>query len=240
MNNRFIERPRTFCALGGALVTTSALAGAVPIMHAAMGCGASIYWNQYGSTGYLGAGYCGGLAAPSSNMQEKDVVFGGLDRLNEQVRNTIEIVEGDLYIILTGCTPDIIGDDINSVVREFRAEGRNIIGAETGGFRGDGYAGYDIVLSALADSFVTHNAVKKSKKVNLLGVVPGQDAFWRGNLLKLRSLLERLGLEVNSFFTEHDTLEGIKNSGDASLSILVSEFFGLSAAKTFESVHGIP
>jgi nitrogenase molybdenum-iron protein beta chain len=209
-------------------------------MHAAMGCGGSIYWNQYGSTGYLGAGYCGGLAAPSSNIQEKDVVFGGLERLEEQVKNTIELVDGDLYIILTGCTPDIIGDDIQSVVRKFRAEGANVIGAEAGGFKGDGYVGYDIVLSALAKSFVIPAKLKKAKKVNLFGVVPGQDAFWRGNLLKLRSLLEQLGLEVNSFFTEHDTLDGIKNSGDASLSIVVSEFFGLNAAREYEAIHGVP
>jgi nitrogenase molybdenum-iron protein beta chain len=209
-------------------------------MHAVMGCGGSIYWNQYGSTGYLGAGYCGGLAAPSSNIQEKDIVFGGLERLEEQVRSTIELVEGELYIILTGCTPDIIGDDIHALVRKFQAEGENVIGAETGGFRGDGYVGYDIVLSALAKSYVTRKKQKRAKKVNLLGVVPGQDAFWRGNLLKLRSLLGRLGLGINSFFTEYDSLAGIRESGDASMSIVVSEFFGVKAAREFESVHGIP
>jgi nitrogenase molybdenum-iron protein beta chain len=209
-------------------------------MHAAMGCGGSIYWNQYGSTGYLGAGYCGGLAAPSSNIQEKDIVFGGIERLEEQVRSTIDLVEGGLYIIMTGCTPDIIGDDIYSLVRKFQAEGANVIGAETGGFRGDGYVGYDTVLSALAKSFVTPKGRRKAKKVNLLGVVPGQDAFWRGNLVKLRSLLCRMGIEVNSFFTEHDSLDGIKGSGDASLSIVASEFFGVKAAREFESVHGIP
>ena len=240
MKSKFIERPRTFCALGGALVAVTALPNAVPIMHAVMGCGGSIYWNQYGSTGYLGAGYCGGLAAPSSNIQEKDIVFGGLERLEEQVTSTIELIDGDLYVILTGCTPDIIGDDIHSLVRKFQAGGANVIGAETGGFRGDGYAGYDIVLSAIAGGFVTLKERKKAKKVNLLGIVPGQDAFWRGNIIKLRSLLCRLGLEVNSFFTEHDSLDSIKGSGDASLSIVVSEFFGVKAAKEFESVHGIP
>jgi nitrogenase molybdenum-iron protein beta chain len=240
VSGKFIERPRAFCALGGAAVTVTALPGGVPVLHAAMGCGGSIYWNQYGSTGYLGAGYCGGLAVPSSNIQEKDVVFGGAERLEEQVEKTIELVDGGLYVILTGCTPDIIGDDIHSVVRKFRAKGAAIIGAETGGFRGDGYVGYDIVLASLAKSFVEQKAAKNPRKVSLFGIVPGQDAFWRGNLLKLRSLLEGLGLEVNTFFTEHDTLEGIKNSGDASLSILASEFFGLKAAKEFEAVHGIP
>jgi nitrogenase molybdenum-iron protein beta chain len=209
-------------------------------MHAAMGCGGSIYWNQYGSTGYLGAGYCGGLSVPSSNIQEKDVVFGGADRLEEQVKNTIELVDGDLYIVLTGCTSDIIGDDIGAVVRQFQAKGANIIGAETGGFRGDGYVGYDIVMTSIAKNFVSLQSKKKPKKVNLFGIVPGQDAFWRGNLTKLRALLENLGLEVNSFFSENDSLESVRNAGDASLSILASEFFGLETALAFEETHGIP
>ncbi len=240
MSSSFIERPRAFCALGGALITVSALPDTVPILHASMGCGGSIYWNQYGTTGYLGAGYCGGLAVPSSNVLEREVVFGGLERLEEQIKSTLEIVEGELYIVLTGCTTDMIGDDIQAVVRDFQDQGANIIGAEAGGFRGDGYKGYDIVLSALAQDYIEKKETVKKGKVNLWGVVPGQDAFWRGNLLKLRSLLEKLGLEVNTFFTEHDTLEGIKNSGDAQLNIVVSEFFGVSAAKEFNQKHGTP
>jgi len=240
MSNSFIERPRAFCALGGALLTVSALPNTVPILHASMGCGGSIYWNQYGTTGYLGAGYCGGLAVPSSNVLEREVVFGGIERLEEQIKTTIELVEGDLYIVLTGCTTDMIGDDIQAVVRDFKEIGANIIGAEAGGFRGDGYKGYDIVLTALAQDFIEKKEGIKQGKVNLWGVVPGQDAFWRGNLLKLRNLLEKLGLEVNTFFTEHDSLEGIKNSGDAQLNIIVSEFFGISAGKAFQLTHGTP
>lgn len=239
-NNRFIERPRSFCSLGGALITVTALPEVVPILHTAMGCGGSIYWNQYGSTGYLGAGYCGGLAVPSSNIQEKDIIFGGLDRLEEQVKSTVELVEGKLYFILTGCTADIIGDDVQSVVRQYRDEGINILGAETGGFHGDGYKGHDRVLTVLAREFIEKRKNKKNNKVNLLGVVPGQDAFWRGNLLKIRELLEKLGLEVNSFFTERDTLEEIRNAGDAALTIVVSEFYAIDAAEALKETHGIP
>lgn len=239
-NNRFIERPRSFCSLGGALITVSALPETVPILHTAMGCGGSIYWNQYGSTGYLGAGYCGGLAVPSSNIQEKDIIFGGLERLEEQVKNTIELIEGKLYIILTGCTADIIGDDIQSVVRQYRDEGTEIIGTETGGFHGDGYKGYDLVLTVLVREFIEKKKIKKKNKVNLLGIVPGQDAFWRGNLLKIRTLLEKLGLEVNSFFTEYDTLNGIRNAGDAALTIVVSEFYAQGAANALKETHQIP
>ncbi len=240
MSSRFIERPRAFCALGGAMLTAGSIAGVVPIIHTAMGCGGSIYWNQVGSTGYLGAGYCGGLAVPSSNVKEKDIIFGGMDRLTEQIENTVKLVEGDLYIVLTGCMTDIIGDDIHSVVKEFQAKDVPIIGAETGGFKGDGYKGYDLVLQALVSSFIEKKDRKVSNKVNLWGIVPGQDAFWRGNINNIRALLKKLGLEVNSFFSESDTLEGIKNSGDAALNILVSEFYGMEAAELFKELHSVP
>ncbi|MDR3182558.1 MAG: hypothetical protein LBT89_06500 [Planctomycetaceae bacterium] len=239
-DNRFIERPRSFCSLGGALLTATALPEVVPILHTAMGCGGSIYWNQYGSTGYLGAGYCGGLAVPSSNIQEKDIIFGGLERLEEQVRTTIELIDGKLFIILTGCTADIIGDDVQSVVRQYRNEGINIFGAETGGFHGSGYKGHDTVLTVLASEFIGQKKTKKKNKINLLGIVPGQDAFWRGNLLKIRTLLEKLGLEVNSFFTQHDTLDSIQNAGDAELTVTVSDFYARKTAEALQDVHHIP
>jgi nitrogenase molybdenum-iron protein beta chain len=240
MSDRFIERPRSFCAQGGALLTAVAIPGVVPIMHTSMGCGGSIYWNQIGSTGYLGAGYCGGMAVPSSNVQEKDIVFGGTERLTEQIENTIKLVEGDLYIVITGCMTDIIGDDIHSVIKGFQKRGISIIGAETGGFKGDGYKGYDILLQALIDNYIEKKDEKIKKKVNLWGIVPGQDAFWRGNLNILKRLLSKLGLHVNAFFTDTDSLHGIRNAGEAQLNIVVSKAYGLDAAKVFKDVHGVP
>ncbi len=78
MKNGFIERPRTFCALGGALLASEALPDTVPILHASVGCGGSIYWNPgWRDPDILEPGYCGGMAVPSSNVQEKDIVFGG-------------------------------------------------------------------------------------------------------------------------------------------------------------------
>jgi len=135
---------------------------------------------------------------------------------------------------------DIIGDDIHSVIKEFREKDINIIGAETGGFKGDGYKGYDLVLKTVIENYIEKKSPKISNKVNLWGIVPGQDAFWRGNINNLRALLGKLGLEVNTFFSENDTLEGIKNSGDAALNILVSEVYGIDAAEAFKDVHSVP
>lgn len=240
MGEKFTERTRAFCALGGAVLTTVALPGIVPILHSAMGCGSSIYWNQIGSTGHLGSGYCGGLAIPSSNVQEKEIVFGGTERLVEQIENTLKLVEGELYFVLSGCMTDIIGDDVQSAVRQFQQDNKQVIFAETGGFKGDSYKGYDLVLQALFRDYLNKKEEKIKGKVNLWGIVPGQDAFWRGNLKIIRNLLENLGLEVNSFFTQQDSLAAVKDAATAEWNIVVSQFYGVEAAEVFQEVHGVP
>ena len=240
MSKHFIERSRYLCALGGAAATVTAIPRAIPILHSASGCAGNFAWTQNGGSALQVGGYCGALTTPSSNIQEHEVVFGGDDRLREQVASTLKVMDGDLFVVLTGCVPEIIGDDIKSVVAEFRDEGATIIGAETGGFRGNSYWGYDLVLQALFRDFVEKRAEKEELQVNLWGIAPYADPFWRGNLEGVRTLLEELGLKVNSFFTVRDTLEGIRNGGSAALNIVVSEVYGLGAAALAAERHSIP
>lgn len=135
----FIERPRFTCTLGGALGTLNALPRVIPVIHAAAGCGGNIANAQNAAAGYLGSGYCGGLAVPSSNVYEKEIVFGGEERLAEQISNTLKLVDGDLYFVVSGCMTEMIGDDIQAVVKQFRGQGIPVLGADTGGIRGNSY-----------------------------------------------------------------------------------------------------
>lgn len=236
----FIERPRYTCALGGAIATVSALPKAVPILHAPPGCAGNFTWTQAGGCGLQVGGYCGGLSMPGSNVQEREVVFGGAERLEQEIKNALEVMQGELYFVLTSCVTEVIGDDIGSVVRPLQAEGVPILFAETGGFRGNSYHGYDLVLQSLFKNFVAKTAIKQPKTVNLWGVAPFIDVFWRGNLYGIRQLLAKLGLTVNSFFTVDDSAAGIREAGSASLNIVVSEVFGLGAARLAEELHGTP
>jgi nitrogenase molybdenum-iron protein beta chain len=238
--SNFVERPRYFCALGGAMETITALPGVIPILHAAPGCAGNIAWTQNGGSALQVGGYCGALAVPSSNVQEREVVFGGLDRLREEIQNTLEIIDGKLYFVISGCVTEVIGDDVRSVVSEFQAQGVPIIQADTGGFKGNSYYGYDLVLQSLFRNFLAKGLPTVKGRVNLWGVAPFMDVFWRGNLEGLRFLLEALGLEVNTFFTGLDTLEGIREAGSAELNIVVSHVYGVEAAQVFEEVHGTP
>ena len=238
--SKFIDRPRYLCAMGGAVATINALPKGISILHAAAGCGGNFANALSGGAGYLGSGYCAGQALPSSNVYERDIVFGGEERLAEQIANTLEIVNGDLYFVVTGCMVDIIGDDAVSVANRFRQQGRPVFAAETGGFKGNSFKGYDIVLSKLFAEFIDRNPIKDRLLVNIFGLVPIQDVFWKGNLNVLKALINKLGYRVNTFFGEGETIENLKTSAAAGLNIVVSDVYGVEPAKVFEEVHGVP
>ena len=234
----FIERPRFSCALGGALMAAAALPETIPIVHSVAGCVGGVAWTQQGGSALQVGGPCGCLGVPGTNLREREVVFGGADRLREQIGNTLEVMEGRLFVVLTGCVSEVIGDDVDSVVREFQRSGVSIVAAHTGGFRGDSYRGYEELLKTLFRDYVKGVRKKTPRLVNLWGVVPGMDVFWRGNLEAIRHLLEDLGLAVNTFFTGHDLLETLERAGNAELNVVVSPRYGVEAAETFAEIHG--
>jgi nitrogenase molybdenum-iron protein beta chain len=233
----FIERPKFACALGGAITTVAGLARTVPIVHAAGGCASSLSGTYNGAAGYRGLGYCGGSMIPTSNIAEKNVVFGGEDRLAEQIESTLFALDGDLYIVLTGCQVEIIGDDAVSVARRYA--GSNVVGVSTPGFLGNTLAGYDAVLNALIRDFIPKSDEKEPYTVNILGVVPGHDVFFRGNLDLLTELLAQIGVKANTFFGTGVTVADIKKYGAASLSVVLSPSAGAAPAETFREVHNI-
>jgi nitrogenase molybdenum-iron protein beta chain len=238
----YIEKPRFSCPLGGAMATANALPNTVAVLHASQGCGGNSIGAIMAAAGHMGSGYCGGASVPTSGIGEKQIVFGGVERLQEQLRTTLEVIKAELLILITGCTAEIIGDDVESAVREFTAEDPNrppLIHASGAGFKGNSYFGYDSVLQSLFRNYLAPADVKKKGTVNIWGLPPALDVFWEGNLVELRRLLEGIGLKVNSFFTKFDTLENIRAAAEAELNIIVSPVNGIEAAKVFKEVHGV-
>ena len=73
-----IEQVRYACALG-ALTSVIAIEGAIPITHCGPGCASKQFHALSGISGYQG----GEFHVPSSNIGNKEVIFGGADRLDE-------------------------------------------------------------------------------------------------------------------------------------------------------------
>ncbi len=235
----FIERSKFTCALGGAITTITAINRAVPIVHASGGCAGMLAGTYNMAGGYKGSGYCGGNMIPTSNVSEKNIVFGGDSRLEEQIENTINIINADLYFVVSGCQVEIIGDNVIGVANQFSDRG-DVLAANTPGFIGNTFKGYEVVLSTIAEKLINKVETKDAKTVNILGVVPGHDVFFRGNLTEIKRLLALIGIKANTFFGNGETVEMIRNYGDAALTIVLSDNYGVDTAKVFEEVHGIP
>jgi nitrogenase molybdenum-iron protein beta chain len=234
----FVEKPRSACALSGALVSISALPGVVPIIHSATGCGGGLSMASSFGGGYFGSGYCSGYSAPTSSITETDIVFGGSERLSEQITATMELIDARLFVVATGCMTEMIGDDVFGVVNEF--DGKPIIAINTPSFQGDSYAGYEILLHGIFNHYLPVSTQKDEKLVNIFGLVPAYDPFFRGDLEEIARLLKSLGLRVNTFFTPDQTFENILTAPNAGLNIVFSHVYGTGFAERFEERHGTP
>lgn len=238
----FVERPRTTCALGGAIATIGALPRVVALTHSAIGCGGNLSGTIATCGGNLGEGYSSGSHIPSSAVGEREIVFGGAERLEEEIRTAQEVMDADLFVVATGCMTEMIGDDVQGVVREFEDAKIPVIAVSTPSFKGDAYAGYEIVLEGIFNRFLPtgEEREKDPKLVNLFGVVPAFDPFFRGDLEEIQRLLETLGLKVNTFFTPDQTFDNILSAPKAALNIQLSRVWGTEFVKHFEQRHGTP
>lgn len=234
----FIEQQRYTCAIG-ALQTVAAIKKAVPILHSGPGCGDMI-------AGFFerSASYGGGNTSPCTNFTEKEVVFGGIDRLRQIIKNTYKVLDTDLQVVMTGCTAGIVGDDVDSLVREFADEGLPIVSVETAGFKASNYEAHATVVNAILSQYVSLYeedipARSEANTVNLLASIPYQDPFWKGNLREYKRLLEGIGLKVHILFgPESGGVREWQQIPRANFNILVSPWYGKAIADQLRSTYG--
>ena len=111
-----ISQPRYTCALG-AQQTVLAIPGGIPIVHAGPGCSSKAFGFLATGAGQQGEGYAGGNQISCTNASETEVVFGGEKKLRQLVESTFKVLNGDLFVILSGCTAGIIGDDVVAIAK---------------------------------------------------------------------------------------------------------------------------
>lgn len=234
-----LEAPKHTCALGGALAVISNIHRAIPIIHAGAGCGSNQLLSFRSAAAHQGVGYVSGMITPSSNLSEKEVVFGGEERLRDQIRSTIELIDGDFYVVASGCIPSMIGDDVDAVVRDFSTEAKPILHVNAAGLAGNTFRGYESFFESVIYQLL-QSVPKEKGLVNVVGIVPYQDIFWRGNLREIKTLLGKLGLKVNQVVGDFSGLEGLRRLAAAELTIVVSPWVGHGIAQQLKERFDIP
>ena len=193
-----------------------------------------------GQSGHKSSRFVSSVSLPSTNMLEKEVVFGGTEKLRTTVQGAIDIIDADAYFVLTGCTAGIIGDDIVSVTEEFQDKGYSVYPIETPGFVGDSNLGYETVWTTMINQVIEEDVPKDDKLVNIFGIIPYHDPFWSGALEEIDRILSALGLKVNTFFTKHQGIETIRKCSGAALNIIINPWLFKGPAKKMEQKFGIP
>jgi nitrogenase molybdenum-iron protein beta chain len=235
-----IEQERYTCAIG-ALQSVVAIPKAVPILHSGPGCGEMI-----GGFFERSTGYAGGSTSPCTNFSEREVVFGGIEKLRENIENTYKILDTELQVILTGCTAGIVGDDVDALAQELRESGKPIVSVETAGFKCNNFEAHSLVVNGIIHQYVSRfegdNPPRSEKNtVNLFASLPYQDAFWKGNLREYKRLLSGIGLKVHVLFGPES--EGVKEwqaIPRANFNILVSPWYGLPIVEELADTYDQP
>ncbi|MDR1425222.1 MAG: hypothetical protein LBI92_11565 [Azoarcus sp.] len=234
-----IENPRTGCALHGALATLEAIEGVVPIVHANAGCAI-----QHALANQDTGGYIGGQSVPATNIIDKQVIFGGGARLREQIKNTAKVIDGRLYVVVGSCACAMVGDELTGMAREAAEQGVPVAASNVAGFHGGVHRGYERVLLDLIErlpeleSTPPHREEDARPLVNVLGLVPGGNPYYKGDLEELRRILEAIGLRANVFFGP-DGYAALRSLPHARLNLVFSRW-GEALAARLEEKYGTP
>lgn len=237
-----IQQIRYVCSIA-AMHSASAIPRVIPITHCGPGCADKQFMNVAFYNGFQGGGYGGGSVVPSTNATEREVVFGGAERLRELIDSSLKILDADLFVVLTGCISDLVGDDIGSVVSEFQSKGVPIVYAETGGFKGNNFTGHELVTRAIIDQYVgmDDEGLAEDGLINVWSLLPYHNTFWRGDLTEIKRILEGVGFKVNILFgPESQGVSEWKNIPRAQFNLVLSPWLGLQTAQHLEEKYGQP
>jgi Nitrogenase molybdenum-iron protein, alpha and beta chains len=230
---KILDKQRYKCALA-AMQTVQAIDRAIPILHSGPGCAQKL------SDGTGSSGYFSPNIFPCTSINEKDVVFGGVKKLNSTIENSLKVIDADLYVVLTGCIPEIVGDDSGEVVERFRDADKPVVYAPTAGFKGNNYKGHEQVVDAIIDQYLSKSDEKEEGLVNIWADVPYQDLFWLGNLREIEKLIAELGLKPNTIFGYNRGIDNINKIPKAQFNLLVSPWVGLTNVKKLDRKFGTP
>ena len=234
-----LDQPRYVCALG-AMQTVQAIHRGVPVLHAGPGCAQKLAGGMAGDSG--DSGFISPQVYPCSNISERETIFGGEDALRQTIENALRVIDGDLYVVLSGCTPEIVGDDIAAVVGGLAPGVKPVVYVETAGFKGSNLEGHEWVVDAIITQYLVQrpDAEIIPGLVNLWGPVPSYDPFWIGNIRELETLIRELGLTPNTIFGEYRGMGNVDRIRRAEFNLLVSPWVGLSNVQLLERFFGTP
>ena len=202
------------CVYCGARVVLNPITDAVHLVHGPIGC-ASYTWDLRGSLSSDATLFRNSF---STDLREKDVIFGGEKKLSSAID---EIVTGlaekpKLIFVYATCVVGVIGDDIDAICRKAEKKYQiRVIPVRSSGFSGSKPFGYRLACEALLQLMGSQPQPKDPFGVNILG-----DYNHGGEIWIIEQYLKRLGIRVIAKVTGDGTYAQLLKAPSASLNII--------------------
>ena len=200
------------CVFCGSRVVLYPIADALHLIHGPIGC-AAYTWDIRGA---LSSGPELHRLSFSTDLQEKDVIFGGEKKLYASVSELIDKYKPNAAFIYSTCIVGVIGDDVESICRRLESEkGIPVIPVQAPGFQGSKKDGYKVACEAIFKLVGTRNKPIPAKSINILG-----DFNLAGELWMLLEYYKKMGVHVNATITGDGRVDDICNAHNAALNVV--------------------
>lgn len=220
------------CVYCGARVVLNPITDAYHIVHGPIGC-ASYTWDIRGS---LTSGEDVYRNSFSTDIRERDVIFGGEKKLSHAIDEIVEKYDPKLIFVYSTCVVGVIGDDLNAVCKESQEKyGIEVIPVQSSGFAGNKSSGYKAACDALLKIMEKDDQVSTEEEINYLG-----DFNLAGEIWIIKSYFKEIGIKINSKFTGDSSYDEIKKAPRGKLNIVQCAGSMMYLAKQMKKDYGIP
>jgi nitrogenase molybdenum-cofactor synthesis protein NifE len=221
------------CVFCGSRVVLYPIADALHLIHGPIGC-AAYTWDIRGA---LSSGPELHRMSFSTDLREKDVIFGGEKKLAAALSELIDAYRPQAAFVYSTCIVGIIGDDVAAVCRKLeKKKGIPVLPVHSEGFKGtkkDGYKAACDTLSRLVGTGSTQEVSPKS--INILGEFNIGGEAWL-----IKKYYERMGIEVVSIMTGDGRVEQVRRSHGAALNVVQCSGALTFLAEMMKETYGIP
>ena len=221
------------CVFCGSRVVLYPIADALHLIHGPVGC-AAYTWDIRGA---LSSGPQIHRLSFSTDLKEKQVIFGGEKTLYSALYELIDNYKPKAAFVYSTCIVGLIGDDVDAVCRKVsREKGIDVIPVSAPGFAGTKKDGYKVACDALMKLVGTMGDDKAiPESINIIG-----DFNLAGELYLLRDYYEKMGVNIIATITGDGRVDDIRQAHKAALNIVQCSGSMSNLALQMQEKYNIP
>ncbi|MBE5843968.1 MAG: nitrogenase [Butyrivibrio sp.] len=224
------------CSITKAACMTVLIQDSVVIEHGPIGCSSCFHGFDFS---YRSDAHLRGVENPtrrriySTNISEKDTVYGGSKKLEKTIREVYEQNKPSTIFVLSTCATAIVGDDIESVCVDAEEElGIPVVSITCEGFRSKVWTtGFDAAYHGIARKLIAKQETdEKNNKINVIN-------FWGSD--RFTDWFKPFGYEPN-YIVPFSKVATLKDSSKSALTVQACSTLGSYLGACLEQEYGVP